>query len=325
MSKSIAVSPGDDSSDRPELNESNQAMLRNMIFQKLDEIRTGNAYVEHELNPDSFSKLLTDDNIYSKFEIMLGKNWMDVELLADNETGLNGGKLNKKKKLYINAIKAESDFVKTMIEQYTANSTSPRVVEKKGGRGDDNEEVDSVSSLSESKVSSSSLKRKKKSKKHKKKKQKDKKKARKSKKRKRDHNHSSTDESSDADMGDSVSKATSLTDKGRDSKYEERKASFEKEKKKVLDSTPDYVKKQFKQLGFAKWSKEYLPVMFLGPYDVAPGAVRDCWFQMKEKVRKLKYDNQRDYVYCYFYCILPMTLQISLIFLIRSYLLITCF
>ncbi len=309
MSKSIsAVSPGDDSSDRPpQLNESNQAMLRNMIFQKLDEIRTGNAYVEHELNPDSFSKLLTDDNIYSKFEIMIGKNWMDVELLADNETGLNGGKLNKKKKLYINAIKAESDFVKTMIEQYTVNSTSPRAVEKKVGRGgDDDEEVDSVSSLSESKVSSTSLKRKKKSKKHKKKKQKDKKKARKSKKRKRDHNQSSTDENSDADMGDSVSKATSLTDKdkgsiNRDSKYEERKELFEKTKKLVLDTTPDYMKKQFRQLGFAKWTTGYLPVMFLGPFDVAPGTVRDQWFQMKAKVRKMKHDNKRR-IYPYYFC-----------------------
>lgn len=258
---------GHDSSDRPEVNESNEAMIGNMIFQKLNEIRSGNAYVEHELNPDSFSKLLTDENEYSKFEIMLARNWMDVELLS--EEGLNAV---KKEKLYINAIKAKGDFIRNMIEQYASLNTSP---EKTVGN-------DSVSSLSESK-NSSSHKRRKKSKKRKKKKQKDKKKTRKSKKRKRDKDQSSSDESSDADMGESVSKTASLSEQGRDEHYEKRKAEFEKGKKEVLQAIPKEVKQQFRQLGFAKWGKEYLPIMFLGPFDVAPGPVRDEWFQMREK------------------------------------------
>ena len=280
----------DDSSlqNLPEVNEKSQPILRNMIHQQLDEIRTGMAYVEHELQADCFSRLLTDDDIYSKFEVMTAKNWMDVDIMSNHESGLNGGKLNKKKKQYICAIRAESDFVRRMIEQYTASHESP--TEHTGGRdAHHNTEVDTVSSLSESKVSSSSHKRKKKSKKHKKKKQKEKKKARKTKKRKRDQRDQSSEESSDdVDMGDGESRTRSLTE-GKQSQsriYEEKKAQFEEEKRKILKSIPPDTKNYFRELGFAKWGRDWLPCMFLGPYDLAPGPVREKWMEMREKVRK---------------------------------------
>jgi hypothetical protein len=292
----------DDSSEHhqrlPEVNEDSEEILRKLIHQQLDEIRTGNAYVEHELQPDCFSKLLVDKDVYSKFEVMTAKKWMDVDLMSNHESGLNGGKLNKKKKQYVSAIKYSSDFFRREIEQYTASHESPHDDGPHHVGGSNTRrtgEDDTVSSLSESKVSSSSHKRKKKSKKSKKKKMKEKKKSRKSKKRKLDHD---SEESSDVDMSGtgSKSKSASLNDGGdtdkphRTRRAKDRakmKAKFEEERANVLAKIPENVKKEFRQVGFAKWGKDFLPVMFLGPYDVAPGSVRDQWFEMLEKVSRL--------------------------------------
>ncbi len=63
------------------------------------------------------------------------------------------------------------------------------------------------------------------------------------------------------------------------------KALFEEERAKVLEQIPDECKKEFRTLGFGKWSKHYLPVMVLGPYDVPPGPLRDQWMKNFDKVR----------------------------------------
>ena len=153
----------------PEVNGKTRPILRNMIYQQIDEIRTGMAYVEHELQADCYSRLLTDDDIYSKFEVMTGKNWLDVDIMSNHESGLSWGKLmNIKKEQYVGAIRAASDFVRRMIELYYALHESP--TKQTGGQdAHHNTDVDTVSSLSESesKVWSSSRKRKKKSKKSK--------------------------------------------------------------------------------------------------------------------------------------------------------------
>ena len=266
----------------PEVNEKSEQILRNLIHQQLDEIRTGNAYVEHELQPDCFSKLLVDNDAYSKFETMTAKKWMNVDMMANNESGLNGGKLNKKRKQYVSTIKAASGFVRREIELYTASHESPHADEHRhqGSNRHHTGEEDTVSSLSESKVSSSSTKRKKKSKKHKKKKAKEKKKSRRSKKRKRDQ-----DSEDASDIDDNEPKKKSLVDKGK-ARRAELKAKFEAEKRKVLALVPEVVKNNFRDVGFAKWGKEVLPVMFLGPFDVAPGDVRETWMNMQKKVRK---------------------------------------
>ncbi len=283
---SHGVETADDNSSHhlqsPEVDEKNKNILRNLIHQQLDEIRTGNAYVEHELNSDCFSKLLVDNDIYSKFEVMTAKKWMDVDLMSNHECGLNGGKLNKKRKQYVTAIKAVSDFVRMEIEQYTASAAD----------GDTHHaaEEDTVSSLSESKVSSTSQRQKKKSKKSKKErrdkkdKKKDKKKSKKSKKRKRGQD-SEVEEGSDSDTEEIESRTASLADGAKQNIREEEKAKFEKERSEILSKVPDRVKNQFRQLGFAKWGKDVLPVMFLGPYDVAPGSVRDTWMKMVKNVR----------------------------------------
>ena len=49
------------------------------------------------------------------------------------------------------------------------------------------------------------------------------------------------------------------------------------EERRVVADLPEYVTKMFHQVGFAKWNKEILPVLFLNPFDVPPGGVRDYW------------------------------------------------
>ena len=62
--------------------------------------------------------------------------------------------------------------------------------------------------------------------------------------------------------------------------------SFEERKEFILAQLPNEVKNEFRQLGFAKWRKDMCPVMFLGPYHVPPGKVRELWMRMFERVRR---------------------------------------
>ena len=292
----------------PEINEQNSKILRTLIHQQLDEIRTGNAYVEHELQPDCFDKLLTDVETLEKFETMTGKKWMEIEIMDQDQTSLNGGKLNKKRKQYVTAIRNERHFVRMEIENYTKNTASLAGDEdsrRRRRRGNDGED-DTVSSLSESKVSSKSDRRKKKHKKSKKKKQKEKKKSKKSKKRKRDEGGDNDNEEEDDDSDQSGSEVdttndvesktsaplTASTTKNKhddddDEEREKRRKRFEEEKEKVLSSIPKKTRKLFREPAFGKWGKEYLPVLILGPYDVAPGTVRTQFMDMMKKVRKV--------------------------------------
>ena len=67
---------------------------------------------------------------------------------------------------------------------------------------------------------------------------------------------------------------------------------FEAEKKKVMDKIPDYIKNDFRQIGFTKWGKQMLPVIQLGPYDVEPGPVRDQWLKMFHNVSSTMFPFQ---------------------------------
>eukprot|EP00551_Chaetoceros_affinis_P009436 CAMPEP_0203667664 /NCGR_PEP_ID=MMETSP0090-20130426/4462_1 /ASSEMBLY_ACC=CAM_ASM_001088 /TAXON_ID=426623 /ORGANISM="Chaetoceros affinis, Strain CCMP159" /LENGTH=325 /DNA_ID=CAMNT_0050531897 /DNA_START=21 /DNA_END=998 /DNA_ORIENTATION=- len=85
--------------------------------------------------------------------------------------------------------------------------------------------------------------------------------------------------------------------KGVDHNRKDCRAQFEEEKRKVLSTIPDSVKQKFRQLGFAKWNKNYLPAMFLGPYDVAPGPVRNSYMNML----KNKQTNKTEMPYLVFW------------------------
>jgi len=66
-----------------------------------------------------------------------------------------------------------------------------------------------------------------------------------------------------------------------DPKCEEKVRQWKKEhlaEKKMVDSRlSKEAKNRFLEVGFARWGKTYLPVLFLGPYHVCPGSVREQW------------------------------------------------
>ena len=79
-------------------------------------------------------------------------------------------------------------------------------------------------------------------------------------------------------------KIKEMKDPGRKKKVRKIKDDFIIQKNYVLSTIPTEVKNHFLQVGFALWQKRYLPVLFLGPYDVPPGIIRDEWLAAFEKV-----------------------------------------
>ena len=62
------------------------------------------------------------------------------------------------------------------------------------------------------------------------------------------------------------------------------KADFERYKSDILARVPQDVKSRFREGGFSRWGKDWLPVLELGPFDVEPGPVRDMWLDMLDNV-----------------------------------------
>jgi len=65
---------------------------------------------------------------------------------------------------------------------------------------------------------------------------------------------------------------------------QEAKESFEDERDDILSQLSPKVRKLFGQIGFAKFGKAWYGALVLNPYDVPPGAVRNKWLDMFEKV-----------------------------------------
>ena len=63
-----------------------------------------------------------------------------------------------------------------------------------------------------------------------------------------------------------------------------KKKEFDEEREKVLSSIPPDVYKRFGAIRFASFSKFSGPVLILSPYSVAPGVLRDNWFDMFHNV-----------------------------------------
>jgi len=68
---------------------------------------------------------------------------------------------------------------------------------------------------------------------------------------------------------------------------EEKRRLFEEEKDAILSEVPDEVKARFGTICFAKWGKQFLPVLVMNPYWVPPHA-RKYWLDMFENVRYLR-------------------------------------
>ena len=59
---------------------------------------------------------------------------------------------------------------------------------------------------------------------------------------------------------------------------------FERYRSGWLGRIPKCVKSRFREGGFSKWGKDWLPILELGPFDVEPGPVRDMWLEMFRNV-----------------------------------------
>jgi len=378
--------------------EINRIIIQSLIHQKLDEVRSGELYVAHDLKDDSVPKLLLEPAVYKKFESILAKTWMEIDMLRldVHETGMNGGKLNKKKKLYTRALGGRDarEFVRGQIEDYIVlhldrggvggvgpgrkdsdmdmqmehehgheqiqhdHESSEEESDHANANADESDmENDTVSSLSDGKISRSSSKKRKKKKKTKKKRRKEKEREKertRSRSKSRSSSSSSKSKSSSSKLRkSSSSKSSSKKRKRRESREEDKFDSdveqmqeqeevmdmpeedmedhvqeldddeedqeqiddnsdddddepqftprvqarydrriakaqviFERNRKDILQQIPEKSKREFRTLGFAKWGKDFLPVMVLGPYDVGPGGVRDQWMQMFENTIK---------------------------------------
>lgn len=71
------------------------------------------------------------------------------------------------------------------------------------------------------------------------------------------------------------------------------KEEFDKYKSEWLGLIPKDVKSRFREGGFSKWGKDWLPVLELGPFDVEPGPVRDMWFDMYRNTQEKERDMTR--------------------------------
>lgn len=62
------------------------------------------------------------------------------------------------------------------------------------------------------------------------------------------------------------------------------KEDFEAYRDDIISQIPKSIRKRFRQGGFSKWGKDWLPVIELGPFDVEPGPVREMWMDMFHNV-----------------------------------------
>ena len=77
------------------------------------------------------------------------------------------------------------------------------------------------------------------------------------------------------------------------------KEDFDAYRDEVLSQIPKSIRKRFRQGGFSKWGKDWLPVIELGPFDVEPGPVRDMWMDMFHNVRFLRVLFVDNYLYLF--------------------------
>ena len=62
------------------------------------------------------------------------------------------------------------------------------------------------------------------------------------------------------------------------------KEEFEAFREDILSKIPNKVKNRFRQGGFSRWGKDWLPALEIGPFDVEPGPVRSMWMEMFHNV-----------------------------------------
>ncbi|KAL7505489.1 hypothetical protein ACHAXN_004282 [Cyclotella atomus] len=64
------------------------------------------------------------------------------------------------------------------------------------------------------------------------------------------------------------------------------KEEFDAFREEILSKIPNKVKNRFREGGFSRWGKDWLPVLEIGPFDVEPGPVRSMWMEMFQNTRQ---------------------------------------
>jgi len=67
--------------------------------------------------------------------------------------------------------------------------------------------------------------------------------------------------------------------------YYKAKKEFERHRDDILAHIPRHIKEGFREIGFTKWGKTFLPVIQLSPFDIEPGKTRNQWMKMFEHCR----------------------------------------
>lgn len=94
----------------------------------------------------------------------------------------------------------------------------------------------------------------------------------------------SDDERSDTG-GDDAGESGGDEDRGEPLVYDvATRGDFERYKEDLLSRVPKRVQSRFREGGFSRWGKDWLPVLELGPFDVEPGPVREMWLDMFDNV-----------------------------------------
>jgi len=76
--------------------------------------------------------------------------------------------------------------------------------------------------------------------------------------------------------------------------------NISEEEKMFLDNLPEEVKQMFRQICFAKWAKDWLPVLVLNPYDVSQEEFREEWKKKYTKYSEPKSNKIMEHLFIWY-------------------------
>jgi hypothetical protein len=223
-------------------------MLRRLIHQKLEELKAGDLHTQHGLNESCYFKLLHQDDIYESFIKVVGEIWMDIENTREEASGCFE-ETRPPLEFYIRALELSNDFIRNEIElhqQHCNDDVEPDDQCREDKKGGDGKKHDGKKGSVPVRTSPRPKKV----------------------------------------RGISTKKHEHGKKKAKSELVDRQRAKFDLEKARVMSSLPPEATKDFRQIFFASWEGQMMPVMQLGPYDLGPGKLRNDWFKMFQNVSK---------------------------------------
>ena len=235
-------------------------MLRRLIHQKLEELKSGDLHTQHGLHESCYFKLLDQIDIYESFLNVVAEIWMHIENTREEASGCFE-ETRPPLEFYCRALELSNDFIRNEIDLHQQHFSADVVqvddqfledkkTQKHGKKQDVKKSVRTSprSKKHKGRTGSGSVSTKKKSKK-----------------------------------------------KQKDQVEDRKRAVFELERARIISSLPPNVTNDFRQIFFASWEGQMLPVMQLSPYDLGPGKLRQEWFKMFQSVSRFSFlHNESD-------------------------------